>query len=99
MIRRARPGLPDAEMIAHVLLGAPHSEPVPAHLAADGPQRPAAAVRALARAVLDAPGLPARREPHGAQAGCRTSVRGTRRAVLRDLVLSKTCLMKVGSRW
>ncbi len=71
MIRRARPGLPDAEMIAHVLLGAPHSEPVPAHLAADGPQRPAAAVRALARAVLDAPGLPARREPHGAQAGCR----------------------------
>jgi hypothetical protein len=45
----------DAEMIAHVLLGALHSEPILACLAADGPARPAAAVRALARAILDAP--------------------------------------------
>jgi AcrR family transcriptional regulator len=46
----------DAEMIAHVLLGALHSEPILACLAAEGPARPAAAVRALARAILDAPG-------------------------------------------
>jgi AcrR family transcriptional regulator len=46
----------DADMIAHVLLGALHSEPILACLAADGPARPAAAVRALASAVLDAPG-------------------------------------------
>jgi AcrR family transcriptional regulator len=45
----------DAEMIAHVLLGALHSEPILACLAADGPARPAAAVGALARAILDAP--------------------------------------------
>jgi hypothetical protein len=41
-------------MIAHVLLGALHSEPILASLAADGSARPAAAVRALATAVLDA---------------------------------------------
>ena len=46
----------DAEMIAHILLGALHSEPILACLAADGPARAAAAVHALARAVLDAPG-------------------------------------------
>jgi AcrR family transcriptional regulator len=45
----------DAEMIAHVLLGALHSEPILACLAAEGPARPAAAVRALACAILDAP--------------------------------------------
>jgi AcrR family transcriptional regulator len=45
----------DAEMLAHLLLGALHSEPILACLAADGPARPAAAVRALARAILDAP--------------------------------------------
>jgi AcrR family transcriptional regulator len=45
----------DAEMIAHILLGALHSEPILACLAADGPARPTAAVRALARAILDAP--------------------------------------------
>jgi len=45
----------DAEMIAHVLLGSLHSEPILACLAADGPARPAAAVRALACAVLDTP--------------------------------------------
>ena len=53
LIAAQRPGA-DAEMIAHVLLGALHSEPVLAHLAAKGPGRPAAAVRALACAVLDA---------------------------------------------
>jgi AcrR family transcriptional regulator len=45
----------DAAMIAHILLGALHSEPILACLAADGPARPAAAVRALAQAILDAP--------------------------------------------
>jgi AcrR family transcriptional regulator len=55
LIAAQRPEV-DAEMIAHVLLGALHSEPILACLAADGPARPAAAVRALARAILDAPG-------------------------------------------
>jgi AcrR family transcriptional regulator len=53
LIAAQRPDV-DAEMIAHVLLGALHSEPILACLAADGPARPAAAVRALACAVLDA---------------------------------------------
>jgi AcrR family transcriptional regulator len=52
LIAAQRPDV-DAEMIAHVLLGALHSEPILACLAADGPARPAAAVRALACAVLD----------------------------------------------
>src|SRR6266702_6581052 len=56
LIAAQRPDV-DAEMIAHVLLGSLHSEPILACLAADGPARPAAAVRALARAVLDAPEL------------------------------------------
>jgi AcrR family transcriptional regulator len=47
----------DAEMIAHVLLGALHSEPILAYLTAHGPARPSAAVRALACALLDAPEL------------------------------------------
>jgi AcrR family transcriptional regulator len=54
LIAAQRPDV-DAEMIAHVLLGALHSEPILACLAADGPARAAAAVRALARGVLDAP--------------------------------------------
>jgi len=54
LIAAQRPDV-DAEMIAHVVLGALHSEPILACLAADGPARPAAAVRALVRAVLDAP--------------------------------------------
>jgi len=56
LIAAQRPDV-DAEMIAHVLLGALHSEPILACLAADGPARPAAAVRALACAILDAPKL------------------------------------------
>jgi AcrR family transcriptional regulator len=55
LIAAQRPDV-DAEMIAHVLLGALHSEPILACLAADGPARPSAAIRALARAILDAPG-------------------------------------------
>jgi AcrR family transcriptional regulator len=54
LIAAQRPDL-DADMIAHVLLGALHSEPILDCLAADGPARPAAAVRALARAILEAP--------------------------------------------
>jgi AcrR family transcriptional regulator len=54
LIAAQRPDV-DAEMIAHVLLGALHSEPILACLAADGPARPATAVRALASAILDAP--------------------------------------------
>ena len=53
LIAAQRPDV-DAEMIAHVLLGALHSEPILACLAADGPARPAAAVKALAQAILDA---------------------------------------------
>lgn len=45
----------DAELIGHVILGALHSEPILAELASDGPERLAAAMRALACAVLDAP--------------------------------------------
>jgi AcrR family transcriptional regulator len=56
LIAAQRPDV-DAEMIGHVLLGALHSEPILACLAADGPVRPTAAVRALACAVLDAPEL------------------------------------------
>jgi AcrR family transcriptional regulator len=46
----------DAEMVAHLLLGSLHSEPVLSHLAACGPDRLTAALQALAAAVLDAPG-------------------------------------------
>ena len=56
LIAAQRPGA-DADMIAHILLGSLHSEPILACLAADGPARPAAAVRALACAILDAPAL------------------------------------------
>jgi AcrR family transcriptional regulator len=54
LIAAQRPDV-DGEMIAHVLLGALHSEPILACLEEDGPARPAAAVRALAEAILDAP--------------------------------------------
>lgn len=55
LISAQRPGA-DADLIAHLMLGAIHSEPVLAQLAADGPERLGAAMRALAGAVLDAPG-------------------------------------------
>jgi AcrR family transcriptional regulator len=44
----------DADLIAHVMLGALHSEPILNELAA-GPARLSAAMRTLAAAVLDAP--------------------------------------------
>jgi hypothetical protein len=48
---------PDADsgLIAHLMLGALHSEPILTELASSGPDRLAAALRALAGAVLDAP--------------------------------------------
>jgi len=45
----------DSDLIAHLLLGALHSEPILAELASSGSDRLAAALRALAAAVLDAP--------------------------------------------
>ena len=45
----------DAETTAHLMLGALHSEPILNQLAAEGAERLAAAMRALACAVLDAP--------------------------------------------
>jgi AcrR family transcriptional regulator len=44
----------DAEMIAHIMLGALHSEPILAQLAAEGPERLTAALHTLADAILDA---------------------------------------------
>jgi AcrR family transcriptional regulator len=44
----------DADLIAHVMLGALHSEPILNELAA-GPARLSAAMRTLAAAVMDAP--------------------------------------------
>jgi AcrR family transcriptional regulator len=54
LIAAQRPGV-DADMIAHVILGALHSEPVLNELTTDGPDRLSAALRTLACAVLDAP--------------------------------------------
>jgi AcrR family transcriptional regulator len=54
LIAAQRPGA-DAEMIAHILLGSLHSEPVLTQLAAEGPARLTAAIRTLAGAVLTAP--------------------------------------------
>ena len=45
----------DSDLIAHLMLGAPHSEPILTELASSGPDRLAAALRMLADAVLDAP--------------------------------------------
>lgn len=47
----------DSDLIAHLMLGALHSEPILAELASSGPDRLAAALRALAAAVLDAPAV------------------------------------------
>jgi AcrR family transcriptional regulator len=44
----------DADMIAHVLLGTLHSEPILAQLSTAGPHRFTTAIQALACAVLDA---------------------------------------------
>jgi AcrR family transcriptional regulator len=53
----------DTEMIAHVMLGALHSEPILNELADDGPARLAIAMRTLAGAVLDAPATAATPTP------------------------------------
>lgn len=45
----------DSDLVAHLLLGALHSEPILTELASSGPGRLAAALRSLAGAVLDAP--------------------------------------------
>jgi hypothetical protein len=54
LIAAQRPGA-DAEMIAHIMLGGLHSEPILVQLTTEGPERFASAMRALACAVLDAP--------------------------------------------
>jgi AcrR family transcriptional regulator len=54
LIAALRPGA-DAEMTAHLLLGSLHSEPILAQLAAEGPARLTAAMRALVLAVVGAP--------------------------------------------
>jgi AcrR family transcriptional regulator len=54
LIAAQRPGA-DADLVAHLMLAAMHSEPVLAQLDAEGPARLTAAVRSLACAVLDAP--------------------------------------------
>lgn len=45
----------DADLIAHVLLGALHSDPILKELAANGPERLAATLRLLGSALLDTP--------------------------------------------
>ena len=45
----------DADMMAHLLLGALHGEPILIELATAGPERLSAALRSLACSVLDAP--------------------------------------------
>jgi AcrR family transcriptional regulator len=45
----------DADMVAHLLLGSLHGEPVLNELATSGPERLSAALRSLACSVLDAP--------------------------------------------
>jgi hypothetical protein len=59
----------DAATIAHVILGALHSEPILAQLATEGPQRLIAALRAMVCAVLDTPagGAAARARRAGAR--------------------------------
>jgi AcrR family transcriptional regulator len=54
LIAALRPGA-DAEMTAHLLLGSLHSEPILAQLAAEGPARLTAAMRALVLAVVGDP--------------------------------------------
>jgi AcrR family transcriptional regulator len=63
LIARQRPGI-DGEMIAHLMLGSLHSEPILNQLATEGPERLSSAMRAVACAVLDAP-APGGAEPGG----------------------------------
>ena len=66
LIEAQRPGA-DAAMIAHLLLGSLHSEPILRQLSTAGPARLSAAIRTLTCAFLDAP-APA---PEGSPAGGR----------------------------
>jgi AcrR family transcriptional regulator len=54
LVAAQRPGA-DAGMIAHLLLGSLHSEPVLGQLTTEGPGRVSSAMRELACGVLDAP--------------------------------------------
>jgi AcrR family transcriptional regulator len=67
LMRVQRPDA-DADMVAHLMLGALHSDPIMAQLATEGPGRLTAAMRTLACAVLDAPAAgpppPAAEPPH-----------------------------------
>lgn len=45
----------DADLVAHLILGSLHSEPVLARLTAEGPERVAAALRVMVQSLLDAP--------------------------------------------
>jgi AcrR family transcriptional regulator len=54
LISGQRPDI-DADLIAHVVLGSLHSEPVLDQLTAEGPARLTSAMHALACALLDAP--------------------------------------------
>ena len=53
----------DAELIAHIILGSLHSEPILGGLTTGGPHRLSTAIRALTCAVLDAPGAGAGARP------------------------------------
>jgi len=45
----------DADLIAHLVLGSLHSEPVLARMTAEGPDRVATALRVMVQSLLDAP--------------------------------------------
>jgi AcrR family transcriptional regulator len=62
LLARQRPDL-DADLTAHVMLGALHSEPVLAQLAAGETGQVAAAVRTIACSLLDAPPAPPPAQP------------------------------------
>jgi AcrR family transcriptional regulator len=76
LIAAQRPDV-DAELIAHLMLGSLHSEPLLNQLATAGPGRVSAAMRALACAVLDAP-APDEPAPSHGPATARTASAGPR---------------------
>jgi AcrR family transcriptional regulator len=53
LLAAEQPGL-DADLMAHLILGTLHSDPVLARLVGDGPERVAAALRTMVEALLDA---------------------------------------------
>ena len=62
LLAAQRPDL-DADLTAHVMLGALHSEPVMAHLAAGEARQVVAAIRTIACSLLDAPPAPSPAQP------------------------------------